>query len=177
MVASGGRRGVRISLHHWSTQSGDTTIEQEVYMEIQRINPPTLNTPLAAYSQVVRRGSIVATAGLIPVDTEGNLVGEGDIAAQTRQTLENIKNALEAAGASLKDVVKTTVFLKDLADYQGMNAVYSEYFGENPAARSTVRADLVLPTLLIKIEALAILDELKPALVHAPVELPHSKHE
>jgi reactive intermediate/imine deaminase len=128
-------------------------------MEIQRINPDTLNTPLAAYSQVVRKGPIVTTAGLIPFDKEGKLVGEGDIAAQTRQTLENIKAALEAAGASLKDVVRTTVYLSDLSNYQGMNAVYNEYFKDSPAARATVGATLVLPTLLVEIDAMAVIDE------------------
>ena len=127
-------------------------------MEIQRINPDTMNTPLAAYSQVVRRGSFVSTAGLIALDKDGKLVGEGDVKAQTRQTLENIKNALEAAGASLRDVVKTTVWLKNLEDYKAMNEVYAEYFGDNRAARSTVRADLVLPTLLVEVEAIAILE-------------------
>lgn len=127
-------------------------------MEIQRINPDSLNKPLAAYSQVVRKGSIVMTAGLIPFDKEGKLVGEGDIAAQTRQTLENIRMALESAGASLKDVVKTTIYLSDLSNYKGMNTIYNEYFKDYPAARTTIGATLVLPTLLVEIDAMAVVN-------------------
>jgi len=128
-------------------------------MDAQRLNPKALPTPLAAYSQVVRKGTIVTTAGMIATNTGGKVVGEGDIQAQTRQTLENLKAALEAAGASLKDVVKTTIFLKDMADYKGMNSIYNQYFGEDPPARSTVRAELVLPSLLVEIDAIAVLDQ------------------
>ena len=125
-------------------------------MSVQRLNPDTLSRPIAAYSLVTRKGSIVTTAGMIALDGDGNLVGEGNIESQTRQTLENLKNALEAAGASLADVIKTTIFLSDFANYQGMNAVYNEIFSDHPPARSTVRCDLVLPTLLVEIEAIAV---------------------
>ncbi len=90
------------------------------------------------------------------IDSAGAIVGEGDIVAQTRQTLENLKNALAGAGAELTDVVKTMIFIVDLADYKGMNQVYDEYFAEAPPARSTVRADLALPGLLVEIEAIAV---------------------
>jgi 2-iminobutanoate/2-iminopropanoate deaminase len=96
---------------------------------------------------------------MVALDSDGVVVGEGDIEAQTRQTLENLKNALEAAGASLKDVLKTTIYLSDFANYKGMNVVYNEYFGDGPVARATVRADLVLPSLLVEIDAIAVLDE------------------
>ena len=127
-------------------------------MSAQRLNPDTLPKPLAAYCQVARKGSIVTTAGMVALDGNGNVVGEGDIESQTRQTLENLKNALQAAGASLSDVIKTTIFLSDFANYKGMNGVYNEYFGDHPAARSTVRTDLVLPSLLVEIEAIAVVD-------------------
>ena len=127
-------------------------------MDAQRIDPDTLPTPMAAYSQVVRKGNIVATSGMISLDTSGAIVGEGDITAQTRQTLQNLKNALGAAGASMNDVIKTTIFLSDFANYKGMNEVYNEFFGPAPAARSTIRGDLVLPSLLIEVEAIAVID-------------------
>lgn len=127
-------------------------------MAIQRINPDTLVTPGAPYHAVVRKGNIVTTSGQIAFDVNGNLVGEGDIATQTRQTLENVKHALEAAGATLDDVVKTTVFLTDMANFTGMNEVYAEFFGESKPARSTVGVELALPTLLVEIEATAVLD-------------------
>ena len=126
-------------------------------MSTRRLNPESLPKPMAAYCQVACKPPIVATAGMIALDINGNLVGEGDIQAQTRQTLENLKKALEAAGASLDDVIKTTIFLSDFANYKGMNTVYNEFFGDHPAARSTVRCDLVLPTLLVEIEAIAVL--------------------
>ena len=66
---------------------------------------------------MVRKGSIVTTAGMIALDAEGNVVGEGDIGAQTRQTLENLKTAVEAAGAALSDVIKTTIFLSNFDNY------------------------------------------------------------
>lgn len=126
-------------------------------MSVQRVNPKSLPTPMAAYSQVVRKNSIVTTAGMISTNSEGQVVGS-DIETQTQQTLSNLKTALEAAGAELKDVTKTTVFIKDMADYKGMNQIYNQFFQENPPARSTVRADLVLPELLIEVEAIAVLD-------------------
>lgn len=114
---------------------------------------------MAAYSQVVRKGNVVTTAGMIALDRDGNLVGEGDIRAQTRQTLDNLKTALEAAGASIQDVIKTTIFLSDFANYQGMNEVYNEYFREHPPARATVGAKIVLPTLLVEIDAMAVVGQ------------------
>ena len=124
-------------------------------MAVQLINPDVFPKPLAAYSYATRQDNTIYTAGMISLDHDGKIVGEGDIAAQTRQTLENLKIALEAAGATLQDVTKTTIFLTDFADYKGMNGVYSEYFGAHPPARSCVRCDLVLPQLLVEIEAIA----------------------
>ena len=128
-------------------------------MNVQRINPDALPKPMAAYCQVVRKGSLVTTAGMIALDASGNIVGEGDIVAQTRQTLENLKNALESVGASFRDVIKTTIFLSDFSNYKGMNAVYNEYFSDHPAARSTVGAEIVLPSLLVEIDAIAVVDD------------------
>jgi reactive intermediate/imine deaminase len=128
-------------------------------MDVKRLNPSALPKPPAAYSQVVRKGSLVTTAGMVSLDAEGKVVGEGDVGAQTRQVMANLEVALQAVGASLKDVVKTTVFLSDMAHYQGMNAVFNEYFQESPPARSTVQTGLALPSLMVEIEAIAQLDE------------------
>ena len=127
-------------------------------MEAQRVSPESLPTPMAAYCQVVKKGPIVTTAGMVALDGDGNVVGEGDIVAQTRQTLENVKTALEAVGASMQDVVKLTIFLSDFAHYKGMNSVYNEYFKDAPPVRATVRAELVLPSLFVEIEAMAVVD-------------------
>jgi reactive intermediate/imine deaminase len=127
-------------------------------MNVQRFAPPTMMKPLGSYCQSARRGNIVATAGVAAVDRDGKVVGGNDIVAQTRATLDNLKLALEAAGASISDVIKVTVFLTDFANYKGFNAAFDEYFANDPPARATVRADLVIPALLIEIDAIAVLD-------------------
>ncbi len=127
-------------------------------MSIQRINPSKLQTPLAAYSQVVKKGPIITTAGLIPTNTDGSIVGEGDIKKQTTKTLENLVIALAAVGATLDDVVKTTIYLSNLENFKEMNEVYNKYFEKNPPARATIGAQLVLPSLLFEIDAIAIVD-------------------
>ena len=128
-------------------------------MKEQRLNPPTLPKPPAAYCQVVRKGVFVTTAGMVSQNSNGEIVGEGDIEIQTRQVLENLKSALGEVGASFKDILKTTIFLSDMAYYKGMNTVFNEYFAGNPPARSTVQAGLALPSLLVEIEAMAVVDE------------------
>ena len=127
-------------------------------MQTQRLNPETVATPLANYRQVVRKGAIVTTAGMVGIDPDGNLVGEGDIVAQTRKTLDNIRLALEAVGASVADIVKTTVYLTDFAEYKGMNTAFDEFFTDHPPARATVRAELVRPEFLVEIDAIAVVD-------------------
>jgi 2-iminobutanoate/2-iminopropanoate deaminase len=83
---------------------------------------------------------------------------EGGIEAQTRQTLENLSSILEAAGSSLSQIVKTTVFLQDIADFQAMNGVYAEFLGEGPPARTTVQAAALPLGALVEIEAVASVD-------------------
>jgi 2-iminobutanoate/2-iminopropanoate deaminase len=85
-------------------------------------------------------------------------VGKGDIRAQTRQTLENVKAVLEEGGASLGDVMKVTVFLADIGDRDGMNEVYQEFFGEAPPARSAIEVTLG-PDILVEIEAVAVISD------------------
>ena len=128
-------------------------------MEIQRVNPEGLATPLAAYSQVVRAGSLVTTAGLIALDAEGKVVGEGDVEAQVRKTLDNLVIALEAVGASLNDVIKTTLYVSDMADYKTVNDIYNQYFADIRPARATVEAPLVMPSLLFEMDAIAVVSD------------------
>jgi len=128
-------------------------------MDIERVNPEGLARPLAAYSQVVRAGSLVTTAGLIALDSDGQVVGEGDVAAQVRKTLENLVVALESVGATLDDVIKTTLYLADMGDYRAMNEVYNEFFESSMPARATVQAALVLPSLLFEMDAIAVVGE------------------
>jgi len=114
---------------------------------------------IGPYSLGVRTGSLVHTAGMVPVDSERNVVGAGDIRAQTEQTLRNLSAVLERCGADLSDVVKVTIWLRDFSDYAGMNEVYGRWFGEPEPVRACVRADLVQPELLVKIEATAVVSE------------------
>jgi len=111
------------------------------------------------YSQGVRVGNLVFTAGQAGLDpTTGRMV-EGGIEAQTQQTLENLSAILQAAGSSLLQVVKTTVFLQDIADFQTMNRVYARFFGGQPPARSTVQVAALPLGALVEIEAVAMVEE------------------
>lgn len=120
----------------------------------------TENAPAAvgAYSQGIIANGFVFTAGQIPLVPGTSSLREGGIAAQTRQSMNNIKGVLEAAGSSLDKVVKTTVFLADINDFAAFNAVYAEFFPSNPPARSTVQAGGLPVGALVEIEALATLD-------------------
>lgn len=117
--------------------------------------------PAAAgpYSLGVRCGSIVFTAGQVPVDAERNVVGVGDIRKQTERTLTNLSKVLERCGATLRDVVKVTVWLRDFDDYAGMNEVYGRWFAEPQPVRACVRAELVRPEMLVEIEATAVVGD------------------
>ncbi|MGF7162224.1 reactive intermediate/imine deaminase [Rhodoligotrophos appendicifer] len=125
-------------------------------MDVARHNPPTMMKPFGSYCQSARRGNIVATAGVAAIDKNGQIVGIGDIEAQTTATLNNLKLALEAAGASISDVLKVTCFITDFEHYKGFNKAFDAYFADHPPARATVRADLVLKELLIEIDAIAV---------------------
>lgn len=108
------------------------------------------------YSQAAVAGDFVFTAGQLPFDPgTGQVVGE-DITTQTRQAINNLARVLEAAGSSLDQVLKTTVFLTHMDDFGGMNLVYSEFFGSNPPARSTVQVGPLAKGALIELEAIAV---------------------
>ena len=110
----------------------------------------------APLSPGIRCGNVIWVSGQVSFNANQELVGAGDIEAQTRQVLENVKAILEAGGATLENVVKVTVFLTDTAHYHSMNAVYAEYFPSNPPARSCVQTGLARPEFLVEIEAMAV---------------------
>ena len=122
----------------------------------QPVLPKGSPPPLAPYSPGYKSGQFVCTAGMLALDASGNLIGDGDAGAQTRQVMENIKEILEEAGGSLEDIVYNMIFLKDLADYGAMNEVYATYFPNNPPARACVQAGLVRPEFLVEIAATAV---------------------
>jgi 2-iminobutanoate/2-iminopropanoate deaminase len=112
--------------------------------------------PIGPYSVAIQTGNLVFTSGQLGLDpATGNLI-QGGIEAQTRQALTNISHVLADAGSGLECVVKTIVFMKDMAEFTKMNAVYAEFFTGNPPARSTVQADLPKGGS-VEIEAIAIL--------------------
>ena len=122
-------------------------------MPREALQPEGLAKPKPPYSPVVVSGDTVYTAGQTGVDGDGKLV-EGGVAAQTRQTLENVRTCVEAAGCTLDDVVKVNAYLVDLADFPGYNEVYKEFFAEPYPARTSVQAGLP-PGVLVEIEAVA----------------------
>ena len=111
--------------------------------------------PLAPYSPGARAGNTVYVSGTLALDANGNIVGVGDVKAQTRHVLEAIESVVEAAGGSMKDIAFNQVFLADLGDYAGMNEVYREFFPTDPPARYCIRADLVKPEFLVEIVSTA----------------------
>ncbi|MCC6704249.1 MAG: RidA family protein [Thermomicrobiales bacterium] len=114
--------------------------------------------PIAPYSWATRAGNLIFVSGQAALAPDGSIVGPGDIRKQTEQTLENIRITLEAAGATFDDVVRTTVWITDIAEYAGMNEVYARYFPEGPPARATLVSGLVKEGLLVEIDAIAALE-------------------
>ncbi len=112
---------------------------------------------IGPYAQAVKVGNLLYTAGQIPLDPATMKLVEGDIAAQTARVLENLEAILRGAGATLADVVKTTVFLADLKDFAAMNEVYAARFGAHRPARSTVQVAALPAGARIEIEVVAAL--------------------
>ncbi len=110
---------------------------------------------IGPYSQAVVSNGVAYLSGQIPLDPVTNQLVEGDIAAQTERVLQNLKAVLEACGTSLDSVLKTTVFLKDMADFPKMNEVYGRHFASNPPARSTVQAARLPRDVSVEIDAIA----------------------
>ena len=111
--------------------------------------------PGGPYSQGIKVGNTIYVAGFVAIDPNTGKVVPGEIKEQTKQALENIKAVLEASGSSMKDVVKTTVYLTNMQDFSGMNEVFKEYFTSDPPVRTTVGVTLPLPELLIEIDVIA----------------------
>ena len=105
---------------------------------IERLSPPGVPVPRGPYSPAVRAGDFIYVSGQIPIDPETNQQVKGDVKAETRQVLTNIKGILEGVGATMANVVKCGVFIRDAADFAAMNEVYAQFFGQDKPARSTV---------------------------------------
>jgi 2-iminobutanoate/2-iminopropanoate deaminase len=126
-------------------------------METAKEIVATGNAPQAIgpYSQAVKNNGLVFCSGQIPLDPATGQVVTGGIAEQTARVLDNLKGVLEAAGAGLDSVVKTTVFVKDLAEFAAMNEVYAKYFSAGAPARSTVEVARLPKDVKVEIEAIA----------------------
>jgi 2-iminobutanoate/2-iminopropanoate deaminase len=117
--------------------------------------PVSLRGQLFPFAQAVAYRSLIFVSGQVALDHEGNMVGD-NIAEQTSQVISNLSIILATAGASLSDVVKTTIWLTRVEDFAGFNEEYSKYFMASPPARATVCSALVVPGALVEIEAIAI---------------------
>lgn len=122
---------------------------------LEKIQTDGAPAAIGPYSQAIVHGGMVYTAGQIPLDPASMQMVEGSVAEQTERVLQNLRAVLEAAGASLQTVVKTTVFLQDMNDFAAMNEVYGRWFGDHAPARSTVQAARLPRDAKVEIEAIA----------------------
>ncbi len=122
------------------------------------ISTPQGPSAIGPYSQAVRAGNLVFVSGQIPIDpATGNLIEDKGIKAQTRRVLQNLLAIVGAAGGSEQNVVRTTVFLRDMGDFADMNAVYAEFFHSSPPARSTIQAARLPRDVAVEIDCIAII--------------------
>lgn len=121
------------------------------------VHTDTAPAAIGPYSQAVKAGNLVFCSGQIPLNPETMELVQGDVAAQTRQVLDNLTAVLEAAGCGLKDVVKTNVFLKSMNDFGAMNEVYGTYFTQAPPARAAVEVARLPKDVAVEIEAVALI--------------------
>jgi len=113
---------------------------------------------VGAYSQATTNGDLLFTAGQLPLTIDGELLDDDPVGEQTRQCLRNVEAILESEGLSLDDLLKTTVFLDDIDDFDAFNEAYSEFFDEAPPARSAVGAGAVPKGAAVEIEAIAAVE-------------------
>lgn len=122
--------------------------------QLQVIATDQAPAAIGPYSQAIKLGGLLFTSGQIPLDSSGQLV-EGGIEEQTHQVFRNLEAVLSAAGASFQDVVKATVFIKDMNQFAAVNGIYASYFGEHKPARSTVEVARLPKDVLVEIEVIA----------------------
>lgn len=113
---------------------------------------------IGPYSQAVQVGNLLYTSGQVPLTPAGEVV-DGDVREQTHQVLKNITSILSEAGTNLENVVKTTIFIKNMNDFQAINEVYASYFNDHKPARSTVEVARLPKDVLIEMEVIALISE------------------
>lgn len=124
--------------------------------ELKRVQTDRAPAAIGPYSQAIVTNGMVFTAGQVALDPATGELLDGDVTAQTELVLKNLSAVLEAAGSSLQQVVKTTVFLRDMGDFQAMNDVYGRHFGDHRPARSAVQAARLPKDCAVEIEAIAV---------------------
>lgn len=130
-----------------------------VGQEIERLNPGGMTQP-TAYSHLVRVGNLMFIAGQVALDAEGNVVGEGDMRAQLRQVLENLKTVLASEGTDFSNVVKVNIFTTDIDAFREASDVRAGYFAGHPPASTLVQIErLAREVFLVEIEAVAVVPE------------------
>ena len=125
-------------------------------MDKEAISSPGAPGAIGPYSQAVMAGGVLFLSGQIPLDPDSGLVVGGGIAAQTSRVLDNLAAVLKAADLTMDDVVKTTVYMKDLSAFAAMNEVYGEYFSEPYPARATVEVSALPKDVDVEIDAVAV---------------------
>jgi 2-iminobutanoate/2-iminopropanoate deaminase len=127
-------------------------------MDKQTISTSNAPSAIGPYSQAIRAGSLVFVSGQIPIDpSTGQLIQDTSIKAQTRRVLQNLLAIVESSGGTAQNVVKTTVFLRNMGDFAEMNAVYSEFFTGAPPARSTIEAARLPRDVSVEIDCIAVI--------------------
>lgn len=122
---------------------------------IERITPPGVPVPRGPYSPAVRAGDFIYVAGQGPIDASTGKMSYGDIRHETRLVLANVQKILEGCGATMADVVKCSVFLGDAKDFDAMNEVYAQFFGNAKPARTTVETKFADPKMKVEIDCIA----------------------
>lgn len=125
-----------------------------MHMKLETISTNQAPAAIGPYSQAMRAGDLVFTSGQIPLGLDGQVV-EGGIAEQTHQVFKNLQAVLEASGTGLEQVVKATVYIKDMNQFAEVNEIYASYFGSHKPARSTVEVARLPKDVLVEIELIA----------------------
>jgi 2-iminobutanoate/2-iminopropanoate deaminase len=122
------------------------------------VSTPNAPSAIGPYSQAIRAGDLLFVSGQIPIDpSTGKLIEDVTIQAQTRRVMENVIAIVRASGGSVENIVRTTVFLRNINDFADMNAVYGEYFKTDPPARSTIQAARLPRDVAIEIDCIAVI--------------------
>jgi len=122
---------------------------------LTKINSDNAPAPIGPYSQAIALDNLLFTSGQIAIDPITGDIIDGDVVAQTRQVLENLKAVLSAAGCNIDSVVKTTIFLKNMDDFTQVNEIYAKYFSDSLPARSTVEVSRLPKNVLVEIDCIA----------------------